>query len=77
MVANSNAVALIGGTGTERATAWTYHSLRWRNYFRSSRSSIFDLIKNAIRVAATDCPELFTLQRDQITEKLFACSSPS
>ncbi|GMH18677.1 hypothetical protein Nepgr_020518 [Nepenthes gracilis] len=50
---------------------------RWRNYFRSSNSSIFDVIKNGIRVAATDCPELFTLRRDQIAEKLFTCGSPS
>ncbi|XVE90739.1 hypothetical protein DITRI_Ditri20bG0101300 [Diplodiscus trichospermus] len=45
----------------------------WRNYFRTANSDIFDIIDNAITVAALDCPKEFRLRRDQIAEKLFTC----
>ncbi|GKV45174.1 hypothetical protein SLEP1_g52285 [Rubroshorea leprosula] len=45
----------------------------WRNYFRTANSDIFDIIDQAILVAALDCPKEFRLRRDQIVEKLFTC----
>ncbi|KAL2226066.1 UNVERIFIED_CONTAM: putative mediator of RNA polymerase II transcription subunit 26b, partial [Sesamum indicum] len=46
---------------------------KWREYFRSANSDIFDIIEHAIMVAASDCPYVFKLKRDQIAERLFAC----
>jgi hypothetical protein len=45
----------------------------WRNYFQGVNSSIFEIIDNAIIVAATDHPNEFRLQRVQIAEKLYSC----
>ncbi|XP_047151933.1 probable mediator of RNA polymerase II transcription subunit 26b isoform X2 [Vigna umbellata] len=45
----------------------------WREYFVSSNSDIFEIIENAIIVAATDCPKEFRVKRDAIAERLF-CS---
>lgn len=46
---------------------------KWRNYFRTANSDIFDIIEHAILVAASDCPKEFRLRRDQIAETLFSC----
>ncbi|KAK6149021.1 hypothetical protein DH2020_016546 [Rehmannia glutinosa] len=46
---------------------------KWREYFRSANSDIFDIIEHAIMVAASDCPYDFKLKRDRIAETLFAC----
>ncbi|KAI3444300.1 hypothetical protein Pfo_000965 [Paulownia fortunei] len=46
---------------------------KWREYFRSANSDIFDIIQHAIMVAASDCPYDFKLKRDRIAEMLFAC----
>ncbi|KAK4412816.1 putative mediator of RNA polymerase II transcription subunitb [Sesamum alatum] len=46
---------------------------KWREYFRSANSDIFDIIEHAIMVAASDCPYDFKLKRDRIAERLFAC----
>ncbi|XWS43022.1 hypothetical protein CRYUN_Cryun16bG0065300 [Craigia yunnanensis] len=46
---------------------------KWRDYFRTTNSDIFDIIDHAIMVAALDCPIEFRLRRDQIAEKLFTC----
>lgn len=43
----------------------------WRNYFERINSSIFEIIDNAIMVAATDHPKEFMIQRGQIAEKLY------
>ena len=45
----------------------------WRKYFRSANSDIFEVIQNAIIIAASDWPQEFRAQRDQIAEKLFTC----
>lgn len=45
----------------------------WRDYFRTSNSSIFDIIDQAITVAASDCPKELRLRRDRIAERLFSC----
>ncbi|KAI4386582.1 hypothetical protein MLD38_004503 [Melastoma candidum] len=45
----------------------------WREYFRPSNRSIFDIIDGAIMVAASDCPQEFKLRRDRIAERLFSC----
>ncbi|XP_057983424.1 probable mediator of RNA polymerase II transcription subunit 26b [Malania oleifera] len=46
---------------------------RWRNYFRSANADIFEIIENAIAVAASDCPKEFRQRRDRIAERLFSC----
>ncbi|KAK6942144.1 Transcription factor IIS, N-terminal [Dillenia turbinata] len=46
---------------------------RWRDFFRTSNSDIFDIIERAIMVAACDCPKEFRLRRDRIAERLFSC----
>ncbi|CAK9188540.1 unnamed protein product [Ilex paraguariensis] len=46
---------------------------KWRNYFRTADSDIFDIIEHAIMVAASDSPKEFRLRRDGIAEKLFSC----
>ncbi|KAL2556075.1 putative mediator of RNA polymerase II transcription subunit 26b [Forsythia ovata] len=46
---------------------------KWREYFRSSNSDIFNIIEHAIMVAASDCPYDFKLKRDRIAEMLFTC----
>ncbi|KAH0450431.1 hypothetical protein IEQ34_021123 [Dendrobium chrysotoxum] len=45
----------------------------WRKYFNSAKSDIFDLIDNAILVAAVDCPKEFKGRKNQIVEKLYTC----
>ncbi|CAJ1915878.1 unnamed protein product [Sphenostylis stenocarpa] len=44
----------------------------WRKYFGSANSNIFDIIENAIIVAASDCPKEFRVKRDTIAERLFS-----
>ncbi|KAK4481777.1 hypothetical protein RD792_012688 [Penstemon davidsonii] len=46
---------------------------KWREYFRSANSDIFEIIEHAIIVAASDCPYDFKLKRDRIAEMLFTC----
>ncbi|KAH6779588.1 hypothetical protein C2S52_010825 [Perilla frutescens var. hirtella] len=46
---------------------------KWRDYFRSASSDIFNIIEHAILVAASDCPYDFKLKRDRIAEMLFTC----
>ncbi|KAF9592158.1 hypothetical protein IFM89_012587 [Coptis chinensis] len=48
----------------------------WRKYFKSANADIFDVIEQAILVAATDCPNEFKIRRDRIAEKLFTCRLP-
>ncbi|CAL9775649.1 unnamed protein product [Musa acuminata subsp. burmannicoides] len=48
----------------------------WRKFFRSANSDIFEVIEQAILVAASDCPRKFRSRRDQIVEKLFAALLP-
>ncbi|KOM49539.1 hypothetical protein LR48_Vigan08g036600 [Vigna angularis] len=45
----------------------------WRDYFVSANSDIFEIIENAIIMAATDCSKEFRVKRDAIAERLF-CS---
>ncbi|XP_060177250.1 probable mediator of RNA polymerase II transcription subunit 26b [Lycium barbarum] len=46
---------------------------KWRDYFRTANSDIFDIIEHAVMVAAVDCPKEFKLRRDRIAEMLFTC----
>lgn len=46
---------------------------KWRDYFLTSDSDIFDIIEGAIKVAAVDCPKEFKSRRDRIAELLFSC----
>ncbi|XP_042052071.1 probable mediator of RNA polymerase II transcription subunit 26b isoform X1 [Salvia splendens] len=48
---------------------------KWRGYFRSASSDIFNIIEHAILVAASDCPYDFRLKRDRIAEMLFTCKA--
>ncbi|URD72690.1 hypothetical protein MUK42_25054 [Musa troglodytarum] len=41
----------------------------WRRFFRSANSDIFEVIEQAILVAASDYPQHFRSRRDQIVEK--------
>lgn len=43
---------------------------QWRNFFRSANASIFEIIENAIIVAAKDHPEEFIFQAGAIAEKV-------
>ncbi|KAL8172202.1 hypothetical protein V2J09_024006 [Rumex salicifolius] len=47
---------------------------KWRDYFKSSNSSIFDVIENAILVAALDHPCEFRFRKEQIAFKLLTCN---
>ncbi|KAL4607404.1 hypothetical protein ACB092_09G171400 [Castanea dentata] len=48
----------------------------WRDYFQGVNcSSIFEIIDNAIIVAAIDHPKEFKSQRGQIVEKLYSCQA--
>jgi len=57
--------------GSVRMKSWSVDE--WREYFVSANSDIFEIIENAIVVAATDCPKEFRVKRDAIAERLF-CS---
>ncbi|KAJ8570525.1 hypothetical protein K7X08_037497 [Anisodus acutangulus] len=46
---------------------------KWRDYFRTANSDIFDIIEHGVMVAAVDCPKEFKLRRDRIAEMLFTC----
>ncbi|KAL3637115.1 hypothetical protein CASFOL_019414 [Castilleja foliolosa] len=55
-------------------TETTSRSLdKWRNYFGTANSDIFEIIEHAIMVAASDCPFDFKSKRDRIAEVLFSC----
>ena len=45
---------------------------QWKKYFDSAECSIYEIIHNAIMVAALDDPKKFRHQRDKITEKLYS-----
>ncbi|GAA0140979.1 general transcription factor [Lithospermum erythrorhizon] len=45
----------------------------WRGYFKGVNSDIFDIIEQAIIVAALDCPKDFKSRRDHIAQLLFTC----
>lgn len=47
--------------------------VKWREYFLTANTDIFDIIERAITVAAIDCPKKFKLRRDRIAELLFTC----
>ncbi|KAM3288494.1 putative mediator of RNA polymerase II transcription subunit 26b isoform X1 [Capsicum chacoense] len=46
---------------------------KWRDYFGTANSDIFDIIEYAVLVAAADCPKEFKLRRERIAEMLFTC----
>ncbi|XP_054801552.1 probable mediator of RNA polymerase II transcription subunit 26a [Prosopis cineraria] len=46
---------------------------QWREYFESGNCSIYQIIFNAIRVAALDDPQEFKLRRKRIAERLYSC----
>ncbi|RWW20551.1 hypothetical protein GW17_00015334 [Ensete ventricosum] len=48
----------------------------WRRFFRSANSDIFEVIEQAILVAASDYPQQFRSRRDQIVEKFFTALLP-
>ncbi|KAG6529567.1 probable mediator of RNA polymerase II transcription subunit 26b [Zingiber officinale] len=48
----------------------------WRKFFRSADSDIFDVIEQAILVAASDHPEELRTRRDRIVEKFFTALLP-
>ncbi|KOM47298.1 hypothetical protein LR48_Vigan07g100200, partial [Vigna angularis] len=52
-----------------RMKSWSVD--KWRDYFVSANLDIFEIIENAIIVAATDCPKEFRVRRDAIIERLF------
>nr|CAD1829576.1 unnamed protein product [Ananas comosus var. bracteatus] len=45
----------------------------WRCVFRGIGTSVFEILENAIRVAATDRPDEFAARRDRIVEALYTC----
>ncbi|OIS97750.1 PREDICTED: probable mediator of RNA polymerase II transcription subunit 26b [Nicotiana attenuata] len=46
---------------------------KWRDYFETANSDIFNVIEYAVMVAAVDYPKEFKLRRDRIAELLFTC----
>ncbi|XP_078446590.1 transcription elongation factor (TFIIS) family protein [Wolffia australiana] len=48
----------------------------WRKYFRSANASVFDVIEQAIHVAAADSPAELRRQRDRIAVVLFSSHLP-
>ncbi|WOK95949.1 putative mediator of RNA polymerase II transcription subunit 26b [Canna indica] len=48
----------------------------WRKFFRSANSDIFEVMEQAVLVAASDFPEEFRSRRDQIVEKMFTLLLP-
>ncbi|XP_008798351.1 probable mediator of RNA polymerase II transcription subunit 26b isoform X1 [Phoenix dactylifera] len=48
----------------------------WRKFFRSANSDIFEVLEQAILVAASDYPQEFRSRRDGIGEKLYTCLLP-
>ncbi|CAN4109026.1 unnamed protein product [Withania somnifera] len=50
---------------------------KWRDYFGSTNLDIFDIIENAVMVAAIDHSNEFKLRRDRIAELLFTCKNTS
>lgn len=45
----------------------------WRNFFKDANTSIFEIIENAIKVAAKDYTEEFKLQRRVIVDTVYSC----
>ena len=43
----------------------------WKNYIGNANVDIFDVLKNAIKVAASDHPNEFQTMRDKIAEMLY------
>lgn len=48
----------------------------WRKFFGSARSDIFQVIEQAVLVAASDHPQEFRSRRDRIGEKLYTSLLP-
>ncbi|XP_030526027.2 probable mediator of RNA polymerase II transcription subunit 26b [Rhodamnia argentea] len=47
----------------------------WREFFRRTNADVFELIDNAIVVAALDCLDDFRSQRGWIMERLYTCKA--
>ncbi|KAJ8570315.1 hypothetical protein K7X08_037287 [Anisodus acutangulus] len=47
---------------------------KWRDFFGTANSDIFDIIEYAVMVAAIDHPKEFKLRRDGIAELIFTCN---
>lgn len=45
---------------------------KWRDFFGTANSNVFDILEFAVRVAAIDHPKEFKLRRDRITELLYS-----
>ncbi|XP_078173333.1 transcription elongation factor (TFIIS) family protein [Carex rostrata] len=48
----------------------------WTEFFHGANGSIFDVIENAILVAANDCPQELRSRRDRIVEKIYTLAIP-
>ncbi|WOL01837.1 putative mediator of RNA polymerase II transcription subunit 26b [Canna indica] len=48
----------------------------WRKFFRSANSDIFEIIEQAVVVAASDHPQEFRSRRDQMMEKFYTLLLP-
>ncbi|KAF3665186.1 putative protein RADIALIS-like 1-like [Capsicum annuum] len=46
---------------------------KWREYFVSSKTNIFEIIELAIIISAIDHPKEFKLKRDRVAQLLFSC----
>jgi hypothetical protein len=44
---------------------------QWREFFKGATGSIFQVINNAITVAAKDHPEEFKLRRGEVVETVY------
>lgn len=55
------------------ATKETMSLDHWRCVFRCTATSVFEILENAIRVAAADRPDEFVARRDRIVEALYTC----
>nr|GFC81404.1 probable mediator of RNA polymerase II transcription subunit 26b isoform X1 [Tanacetum cinerariifolium] len=45
----------------------------WKNFIGNANVDVFNVLKNAIKVAASDHPNEFRTMRDKIVEMLFSC----
>ncbi|XP_038979977.1 probable mediator of RNA polymerase II transcription subunit 26a [Phoenix dactylifera] len=45
----------------------------WRKLFRSTNTNIFEVVENAVLIAATDYPTEFAHRRDELVERIFTC----
>ncbi|XP_043705437.1 probable mediator of RNA polymerase II transcription subunit 26a [Telopea speciosissima] len=54
------------------SSEWDSSLDHWRKFFETADTNIFDIIEQAIRVAATDHPEEFKCRRDSFAEHLLS-----